>query len=67
MRVKKTNKNMIKESIHLTGADIANMLGGEAVDAYNQSKEREVELENKIKNQKKAIHEMFARLDNVVL
>ena len=67
MRVKKTNKNMIKESIHLTGADIANMLGGEAVDAYNQSKEREVELENKIKSQKKAIHEMFARLDNVVL
>ena len=67
MRVKKTNKNMIKESIHLTGADIANMLGGEAVEAYNQSKEREVELENKIKNQKKAIHEMFARLDNVVL
>ena len=46
MRVKKTNKNMIKESIHLTGADIANMLGGEAVEAYNQSKEREVELEN---------------------
>ena len=66
MRVK-NNKKMIKESIHLTGADIANMLGGEAVEAYNQSKEREVELENKIKNQKKAIHEMFARLDNVVL
>ena len=67
MRVKKTNKNMIKESIHLTGADIANMLGGEAVDAYNQSKEMEIELENKIKNQKKAIHEMFNKLDNVVL
>ena len=67
MRVKKTNKNMIKESIHLTGADIANMLGGEAVDAYNQSKEREVELENKIKNQKKSIQEMLNRLDNVVL
>lgn len=67
MRAKKNNKKMIKESIHLTGADVANMLGGEAVDAYNQSKEREVELENKIKNQKKAIHEMFARLDNVVL
>ena len=47
MRVKKTNKNMIKESIHLTGADIANMLGGEAVEAYNQSKEREVELGSK--------------------
>ena len=43
------------------------MLGGEAVEAYNQSKEREVELENKIKNQKKAIHEMFNRLDNVIL
>ena len=67
MRVKKTNKNMIKESIHLTGADIANMLGGEAVDAYNQSKEMEIELENKIKNQKKSIHEMFNRLDNVIL
>ena len=67
MRVKKTNKNMINESIHLTGADIANMLGGEAVDAYNQSKEMEIELENKIKNQKKAIHEMFNRLDNVIL
>ena len=67
MRVKKTNKNMIKESIHLTGADIANMLGGEAVEAYNQSKEREVELENKIKSQKNAIHEMFNRLDNVIL
>lgn len=67
MRVKKTNKNMIKESIHLTGADIANMLGGEAVEAYNQSKEREIEIENKIKSQKKAIHEMFNRLDNVIL
>ena len=67
MRVKKTNKKMIKESIHRTGADIANMLGGEAVDAYNQSKEREIEIENKIKNQKKAIHEMFNRLDNVIL
>ena len=67
MRVKKTNKNMIKESIHLTGADIANMLGGEAVEAYNQSKEREVELENKIKNQKKAIHEMFNSLYNLLL
>ncbi len=67
MRVKKTNKKMIKESIHLTGADIANMLGGEAVEAYNQSKDREVEIENKIKNQKKSIHEMFNRLDNVIL
>ena len=67
MRVKKTNKNMIKESIHQTGADIATMPGGEAVEAYNQSKEREVELENKIQNQKKAIHEMFNRLDNVIL
>ena len=67
MRVKKTNKKMIKENIHLTGADIANMLGGEAVEAYNQSKEREVELEHKIKNQKKAIHEMFNILDNVIL
>lgn len=67
MRVKKTNKKMIKESIHLTGADVANMLGGEAVDAYNQSKEREIEIENKIKSQKKAIHEMFNRLDNVIL
>ena len=67
MRVKKTNKNMIKESIHLTGADIANMLGGEAVEAYNQSKDREIEIENKIKNQKKSIHEMFNRLDNVIL
>lgn len=67
MRVKKTSKKMIKESIHLTGADIANMLGGEAVEAYNQSKEREIEIENKIKNQKKAIHEMFNRLDNVIL
>ena len=67
MRVKKTNKNMIKESIHLTGADIANMLGGEAVEAYTQSKEREIEIENKIKNQKKAIQEMFKRLDNVIL
>lgn len=66
MRVK-NNKKMIKESIHLTGADIANMLGGEAVDAYNQSKEREVEIENKIKSQKKAIQEMFNRLDNVIL
>ena len=66
MRVK-NNKKMIKESIHLTGADIANMLGGEAVEAYNQSKEREVEIENKIKSQKKTIHEMFNRLDNVIL
>ena len=66
MRVK-NNKKMIKESIHLTGADIANMLGGEAVEAYNHSKEREVEIENKIKSQKKAIHEMFNRLDNVIL
>ena len=32
-------KKVLKESIHLTGADIANMLGGEAVEAYNQSKE----------------------------
>ena len=66
MRVK-NNKKMIKESIHLTGADIANMLGGEAVEAYNQSKDREIEIENKIKNQKKSIHEMFNRLDNVIL
>lgn len=43
------------------------MLGGEAVEAYNQSKDREVEIENKIKNQKKSIHEMFNRLDNVIL
>ena len=60
-------KKVLKESIHLTGADIANMLGGEAVEAYNQSKEREIEIENKIKNQKKSIHEMFNRLDNVIL
>lgn len=60
-------KKVLKESIHLTGADIANMLGGEAVEAYNQSKDREVEIENKIKNQKKSIHEMFNRLDNVIL
>ena len=60
-------KKMLKESIHLTGADIANMLGGEAVEAYNQSKDREIEIENKIKNQKKSIHEMFNRLDNVIL
>ena len=60
-------KKVLKESSHLTGADIANMLGGEAVEAYNQSKDREVEIENKIKNQKKSIHEMFNRLDNVIL
>ena len=60
-------KKVLNESIHLTGADIANMLGGEAVEAYNQSKDREVEIENKIKNQKKSIHEMFNRLDNVIL
>ncbi len=60
-------KKVLKESIHLTGADIANMLGGEAVEAYNQSKDREIEIENKIKNQKKSIHEMFNRLDNVIL
>lgn len=60
-------KKALKESIHLTGADIANMLGGEAVEAYNQSKDREIEIENKIKNQKKSIHEMFNRLDNVIL
>lgn len=60
-------KKVLKESIHLTGADIANMLGGEAVEAYNQSKDREVEIENKINNQKKSIHEMFNRLDNVIL
>lgn len=60
-------KKVLKESIHLTGADIANMLGGEAVEAYNQSKDREVEIENKIKNQKKSIYEMFNRLDNVIL
>ena len=60
-------KKVLKESIHLTGAGIANMLGGEAVEAYNQSKDREVEIENKIKNQKKSIHEMFNRLDNVIL
>lgn len=60
-------KKVLKESIHLTGADIANMLGGEAVEAYNQSKDREMEIENKIKNQKKSIHEMFNRLDNVIL
>ena len=60
-------KKVLKESVHLTGADIANMLGGEAVEAYNQSKDREVEIENKIKNQKKSIHEMFNRLDNVIL
>ena len=67
MRVKKMGKKVLKESIHLTGADIANMLGGEAVEAYNQSKDREVEIENKIKNQKKSIYEMFNRLDNVIL
>ena len=60
-------KKVLKESIHLTVADIANMLGGEAVEAYNQSKDREIEIENKIKNQKKSIHEMFNRLDNVIL
>ena len=60
-------KKVLKESIHLTGADIANMLGGEALEAYNQSKDREIEIENKIKNQKKSIHEMFNRLDNVIL
>lgn len=60
-------KKVLKESIHLTGADIANMLGGEAVEVYNQSKDREIEIENKIKNQKKSIHEMFNRLDNVIL
>ena len=60
-------KKVLKESIHITGDDIANMLGGEAVEAYNQSKDREVEIENKIKNQKKSIHEMFNRLDNVIL
>ena len=60
-------KKVLKESIHLTGADIANMLGGEAVEAYNQSKDREIEIENKIKNQKKSIYEMFNRLDNVIL
>lgn len=59
-------KKVLKESIHLTGADIANMLGGEAVEAYNQSKDREVEIENKIKNQKKSIHEMFNRLDIII-
>ena len=67
MIVKKMGKKVLKESIHLTGADIANMLGGEAVEAYNQSKYREIEIENKIKNQKKSIHEMFNRLDNVIL
>ena len=67
MTVKKMGKKVLKESIQLTGADIANMLGGEAVEAYNQSKDREVEIENKIKNQKKSIHEMFNRLDNVIL
>ena len=67
MRVKKMGKKVLKESIHLTGADIANMLGGEAVEAYNQSKDREIEIENKINNQKKSIHEMFNRLDNVIL
>ena len=67
MRVKKMGKKVLKESIYLTGADIANMLGGEAVEAYNQSKDREIEIENKIKNQKKSIHEMFNRLDNVIL
>ena len=67
MRVKKMGKKVLKESIHLTRADIANMLGGEAVEAYNQSKDREIEIENKIKNQKKSIHEMFNRLDNVIL
>lgn len=44
---------MIKESNNLTGSDIANMLGIDAVDAYNSSKAEEKELEETIETQKK--------------
>ena len=32
---------MIRESMNLTGSDTANMLGGDADDAYNSSKAEE--------------------------
>lgn len=54
-------KRLIKESINLTGSDIANMLGGDAIDAYNASKAKEKELEETIETQKKNVMEMFKR------
>lgn len=54
-------KRIIKESINLTGSDIANMLGGDAIDAYNSSKAEEKELDERIKAQKNNVMEMFKR------
>lgn len=54
-------KRIIKESINLTGSDIAHMLGGDAIDAYNSSKAEEKELDERIEVQKKNVMEMFKR------
>lgn len=54
-------KITIKESINLTGSDIANMLGGDAIDAYNSSKAEEKELDERIEAQKNNVMEMFKR------
>lgn len=54
-------KRIIKESINLTGSDIANMLGGDAIDAYNSSKAEEKELDERIEVQKKNVMEVFKR------
>ena len=58
---KKYKKRIIKKSINLTGSDITNMLGRDAVDAYNSSKAEERELEETIEIQKKNVMEMFKR------
>jgi hypothetical protein len=52
---------MIKESINLSGSDIAIMLGGVDIDAHNASKAEEKELEETIETQKKNVMEMFKR------
>lgn len=54
-------KKMFKESVSLSGADIAQMLGSEAIDAYNYSKSEEAELSERIESQKKNVMEMFKR------
>lgn len=65
--MKRNKKVMIKESVTLTGADVAKMIGGNALEVYQQAKTKEVELDERIEEEKKRVNEMFRRLDSVIL
>ena len=65
--MKRNKKVMIKESVALTGADVAKMIGGSALEVYQQAKAKEVELDERIEEEKKRVNEMFRRLDSVIL